>query len=200
MDQRRYSAAAARNAEPILEVLRGWLPAGGRVLEIASGSGQHAVALSRALPGIAWIPSDPDPGARHSIAAWREAEGAERVAEPIALDVTAAEWPTDDADAIVCINLLHVAPWTAAEGLFAGAGRILPTGGILALYGPFRLGGEHTAETNADFDAALRARDPAWGIRDIDDLDGLAHANGLARTGTVIMPANNRMLRYRRPG
>lgn len=197
-DARRHSPAAARNAEPILAVLRDWLPAAGEVLEIASGSGEHAVHFARALPGLTWRPSDPDPEARRSIDAWRAHAGLANVAAPLALDVTVTPWPPARADAIVCINLLHISPWAATEALMAGAARVLPAGGRLLVYGPFRVDGAHTAESNARFDAALRARDPSWGVRDSAEVAACAQAHGLALVDTRALPANNRMLVFER--
>lgn len=195
-DARQHSPAAARNAGPILEVLRAWLPPAGEVLEVASGGGEHAVHFARALPGLTWRPSDPDPGARRSIRAWCAHAGPANVAEPLDLDVCVTPWPLARADAVVCINLLHVAPWAATEALMAGAGRVLPAGGRLLVYGPFRVAGAHTAASNEQFDARLRARDPAWGVRDSDDVTACARDNGLALVDTREMPANNRTLVY----
>lgn len=197
-DARQHSPAAARNAEPILAVLRDWLPPASDVLEIASGSGEHAVHFARALPGLTWHPSDPDPDARRSIRAWCDHHGLANVAEPLDLDVCVTPWPREHADAIVCINLLHVAPWAATQALMAGAGRVLPVGGRLVVYGPFRVEGAHTAESNARFDRQLRVRDPAWGIRDSADVTACARGNGLVPVDTREMPANNRTLVYER--
>lgn len=197
-DARRHSPAAQRNAGPILEVLRDWLPPAGDVLEVAAGSGEHAVLFARALPGLTWHPGDPDPDARRSIQAWREHEGVANVAEPLALDVRATPWPLERADAVVCINLLHISPWAATEALMAGAGRILGPGGRLLVYGPFRVDGAHTAESNTRFDRQLRAHDPSWGVRDSAEVTACAERNGLALVATCEMPANNRMLVYER--
>lgn len=197
-DARQHSPAAARNAGPILEVLRAWLPAAGEVLEIASGSGEHAVHFARALPGLTWRPSDPDPEARRSIDAWRAHAGLANVAAPLALDVAVTPWPLAHADAIVCINLLHISPWAATESLMAGAARVLPPGGRLLVYGPFRVDGAHTAASNERFDAALRARDPSWGVRDSAGVAACAQGHGLALADTRALPANNRMLVFER--
>jgi hypothetical protein len=193
----RHAPAAERNAAPILAVLRDELPATGDVLEIASGSGQHAVAFAGAMPRITWQPSDPDADAVDSIAGWREASGLPNVREPLTLDVHA--WPaTVRADAIVCINMIHIAPWSAALALLDGAARTLAPGAPLVTYGPYRFAGAFTAPSNAAFDQSLRARDPRWGVRDVRDLVAEAHARGLALRRIVAMPANNHTLVFRR--
>ena len=195
----RSSPAALRNRDPILEVLRPRLSATGLVLEIAAGSGEHAVWLSRALPGLSWRPTDPDPDALASIAAWCAAEGPPNLLEPLALNASEPDaWPVDQADAIVCINMIHISPWAATQGLMAGAGRILPVGGLLYLYGPYREAGRSTAPSNEAFDASLKARNPAWGLRLTDDVAVLAAARGLALTDRIEMPANNLSLVFER--
>ncbi|UDM52418.1 DUF938 domain-containing protein [Cupriavidus sp. MP-37] len=190
-DARRMAPATERNREPILAVLRQVLPASGTVLEIASGTGQHAVHFAAALPGITWQPSDPDAAARASIAAWTAHAGLANVRAPLALDVCRQPWGIDAADAVVCINMIHIAPWAAAEALFAGAGKLLGPGGVLFLYGPYRRGGAHTAPSNAAFDAQLRATDPDWGVRDMEAVIALGAAQGLRCDEPVPMPANN---------
>jgi len=197
-DARHVAPAAERNREPILSVLRRVLPASGQVLEIASGTGQHIVHFAAALPGLTWQPSDPDEAARESIAAWTAHAGLANVRAPLALDVLQAPWGVDAAQAVVCINMIHIAPWAAAQALFAGAGRLLAPGGVLFLYGPYRRGGAHTAPSNAAFDAQLRAADPAWGVRDLEDVAALGEAAGLALEEVVPMPANNFSLVFRR--
>ena len=168
-------------------------------MEIAAGSGEHAVWLSRALPGLSWRPTDPDPDALASIAAWRAAEGPPNLLEPLALNALEPDaWPVDQADAIVCINMIHISPWAATQGLMAGAGRILPVGGLLYLYGPYREAGRSTAPSNEAFDASLKARNPAWGLRLTDDVAVLAAARGLALTDRIEMPANNLSLVFER--
>jgi len=194
----RTAPAAARNRQPILDVLRAVLPGSGLVLEVASGTGEHAVFCARALPGVIWQPTDRDDEALESIAAWREMEGLANLLPPMRLDVAAAIWPVTSADAVVAINLVHIAPWAAAEGLIAGAGRILGRDGLLFLYGPFREGGVHSVASNAAFDADLRARDPAWGVRDLDDVAALARRHGLGRMERLAMPANNLSVVFRR--
>ncbi|MDI5892187.1 DUF938 domain-containing protein [Halomonas rhizosphaerae] len=195
-DPRLQSPAAARNRQPILEVLRQVLPDRARVLEVASGSGEHAVYLAGAAPGWSWRPSDPSPRALASIAAWREAAGLANLHEPVELDVT-GDWPAASFDAVVAINLLHISPWAVTEALLAGAGAALVPGGVLYLYGPFRREGRHTASSNAAFDADLRARDPRWGIRDLAAVAAEAERWGLGLEQVVPMPANNLSLVFR---
>jgi hypothetical protein len=198
-DPRLYAPAVARNREPILAVLRRVLPATGLVLEVASGSGEHAAFFAAALPGVNWQPSDPDPRARASIAAFRDAGAPPNLLPPVALDASAAdEWPVAGAAAVICINMIHIAPWPACEGLVAGAACILPLGGVLYLYGPYKEDGRHTAPSNEAFDADLRTRDPRWGVRDLGGVIALARRHGLAHRETVAMPANNRSVVFRR--
>ena len=193
------SPAAARNREPILAVLKAHLPGRGRVLEIAAGSGEHAVAFAGALPGLEWTPSDPSAEARASIAAWSEAAGLPNLRPALALDVLdEAGWPEGPFNAVVCINMIHISPWAATQGLMRLAGRVLPIGGLLATYGPYREAEGPLAPSNAAFDESLRARDPAWGLRDRDAVAAAAKAEGLALTRRVEMPANNLMLLFRR--
>ena len=197
-DARRMAPATERNRAPILAVLRNVLPASGTVLEIASGTGQHAVHFAAAFPGLTWQPSDPDSAARESIAAWTAHAGLANVRAPLDLDVCRQPWGIDVADAIVCINMLHISPWAAAEALFAGAGKLLKPGGVLYLYGPYRRGGAHTAPSNAAFDAQLRATDAEWGVRDMEDVAALGAAQGLCCDEPVPMPANNFSLVFRK--
>lgn len=193
----RSSPATLRNREPLLAVLRGWLPAEARVLEIASGAGEHAVFFAGAMPGVTWRPTDPDPEARASIAAWRTATALANLAAPIALDAAdPALWLSDPIDAIVCINMIHIAPWTAAQGLMAGAGRLLGAGGLLILYGPYLEADTPTAPSNLAFDESLKARDPAWGLRRLEDVAALAARHGLVLAERIAMPANNLSLRF----
>jgi SAM-dependent methyltransferase len=188
----RTSPATARNRRPILDVLGPRLPDGARVLEIASGAGEHAVFLAAALPGVTWRPSDPDPTARESIAAWRAQAGLPNLAAPLALDAAdPASWPSEPFDAVVCINMIHISPWAATEGLMAGAGRLLTPGGKVFLYGPYIEAGVPTAPSNLAFDDSLRARNPAWGLRDLADVQALAAACGLRFVERIAMPANN---------
>lgn len=197
-DQRQFSPAAERNAPFILEVLRCHLPAKGLVLEIASGTGQHVAHFAAALPDLDWQPSDANIACHPSIAAWVEAQGLTNVRPPLTLDVTADAWPVDQAEAIMCINMVHISPWAATEGLMRGAARLLPAGGVLYLYGPYRRGGEHTAPSNAEFDASLKARNPAWGVRNLEDVVDLARAHGFDCAEVVEMPANNLSVVLRR--
>ena len=194
------SPASLRNAEPILQILRAHLPKSGRVLEIAAGSGQHAVTFSSALPGLEWTPSDPSPDARGSIAAWAaQADGANLQA-PLALDcMDETTWPAGPFDAVLCINMIHISPWAATEGLMKLAERVLPRpGGLLYLYGAYREADVPLAPSNEAFDASLKARDPAWGLRDRDEVVALARSHGLALTLRTEMPANNISLMFRR--
>lgn len=193
------SPAAARNREPIRRVLEAHLPARGRVLEIAAGSGEHAAAFAGALPGLEWTPSDPSAEARASIAAWAGAAGLPNLRPPLALDMLdEATWPEGPFAALVCINMIHISPWAATEGLMRLAGRALPVGGLLATYGPYREAEVPLAPSNAAFDESLKARDPAWGLRDRDEVAAAAKTEGLALTRRVEMPANNLMLLFRR--
>jgi hypothetical protein len=200
-DARQYAPAAARNAGPISELLRSCLPTSGTVLEIGSGTGQHIVAFAAAHPGLTWQPSDPDPELRGSIAAWIAASGLANVAPPLDLDVTDERWQRAfdrPLAGIVAINLLHVAPWIACEGLMAGAGALLEPWAPLCLYGAFKRSGAHTAPTNAAFDRALRTYDPDWGVRDLEAVLQCAAARGLELAEAVPMPANNLSVILRR--
>ena len=190
-DARAFSPASQRNRQPILEVLARVLPGSGLVLEVASGSGEHALWFAQHLRPLVWQPSDPDPACRRSIAAHAAGVHCPTLKPPLDLDVTEAIWPIERADAIVCINMVHIAPWAATEGLMAGAARCLPPGGLLYLYGPYRRGGEHTAPSNAAFDESLCARNPAWGLREVEAVAESAQAQGLSLGETVEMPANN---------
>ncbi|KQY91295.1 DUF938 domain-containing protein [Brevundimonas sp. Root1423] len=193
------SPAVARNTGPILEVLRAHLPARGAVLEIAAGSGEHAVAFASALTGLDWTPSDPSPEARASIAAWAETARLPNLQAPLALDMLdPATWPEGTVQAVVCINMIHISPWAATGGLMALAGRMLAPGGLLALYGPYREAEVPLAPSNAAFDESLKGRNPAWGLRDRDAVAAAAKAEGLALTLRTSMPANNLMLMFRR--
>jgi SAM-dependent methyltransferase len=196
-DQRRHAPATQRNRDPILEVLRAVLPPSGLVLEVASGTGEHAAYFARNLPGLQWQPSDPSPDALESIAAWREAEGAGNLLPPIKLDAEAAEWPLANADAMVCINMVHISPWEATLGLMCGASRLLSRGAPLVLYGPFRRKDRPIEPSNAAFDSDLRRRDPRWGLRTIDQVNLAAQNCGLEFKDLVEMPANNLSIVYR---
>lgn len=187
----RHAPATLRNREPILAVLDRVLPETGLVLEIASGTGEHASWLAPRLPGIMWQPTDADPTMLESIAAWTTERAVTNVLPPLVLDVNATPWPVEAAAAIFCANMIHIAPWAATEGLVRGAARILPPGGLLVLYGPFMIEGTHTSPSNAAFDDSLRARDPAWGVRDLRVVAELATSHGLVLVEKVAMPANN---------
>ena len=195
---RRHAPATARNRQPILDVLRPRLPAEGLVLEIASGSGEHVVHFAAALPHLVFQPSDPDADALASIDDWAATSGLTNVRPAVALDAEATAWPVEQAAAVLCCNMIHIAPWTAAVGLIAGAARILPDHGLLYLYGPFRRDGRHTAPSNEAFDRDLRQRNPAWGVRDLEAVTELAAVRGLAAPEIVEMPANNLSLVFRR--
>jgi SAM-dependent methyltransferase len=197
-DGRWVAPAAERNKGPILEVLQRVLPPRGLVLEIGSGTGQHVVHFAKALSQLSWQPSDPDPENRQSIALWSRDEELGNVRAPLALDVRERPWPIDAADAIVCINVVHVSPWAATLALFDGVREVLPPEGVLFLYGPYRRGGRHTAPSNEKFDADLRAHNPEWGLRDIDELAEVAARVGFALAEIVDMPANNFSLVFRK--
>jgi SAM-dependent methyltransferase len=192
------SPAAERNKEPILAVLRRVLPPAGTVLEVASGTGQHAVHFARGLPDLIWQPSEPDPDLRASITARVAAAGLPNLRQPLALDVLEPDWPIAHADAIVCINLIHIAPWPATEALFAHAGRLLAPPAVVVLYGPYRRRSVPTAPSNEAFDASLRRRNPAWGLRDLEAVEAVAATNGFAPPEVFEMPANNLSVVLRR--
>lgn len=198
-DTRRYAPATARNREPILAVLRKHLPQRGLVLEIASGTGEHIVHFAHALgPDLEFQPTDLDASARASIDAWVAASGLSNVRPAVALDAAAAEWSVTRADAVLCINMIHISPWPATVGLVRGAAHLLSEGGILTLYGPYRRNGQHTAPSNAQFDAQLRATDPTWGVRDLEEVVALAMSQGFAAPVIEDMPANNLSVIFRR--
>jgi SAM-dependent methyltransferase len=222
---KRLAPAAERNKEPILEVLRELLPTADpsssepvsppqaataqepvvarprpvlRVLELASGTGQHAAFFAAALPWVRWLPTDPDPDAIVSIAHYRFDAGLPNLEAPFLLDAQSDDWSIDAVDAVVCINMIHIAPWTACLGLMAGASRVLPLGGPLMLYGPFRIDGEFTAASNAEFDQSLRERDPRWGVRELRDVARAANDAGLQLDRIVPRPANNHVVIFRK--
>lgn len=197
-EARRTAPHVARNAEPIAAVLREVLPERGLVLEIASGTGEHAVHFARALPGATWQPTDPDPNARASIAAWRAEAGLANLLPPLELDAAADAWPVERADAIVCINMVHISPWAATLGLMRGAGCCLAAGAPLILYGAYRRAGVPTAPSNDAFDLSLRARNPEWGLRELEAVVAEAAANGLGFDRLWEMPANNIVVTFRK--
>jgi SAM-dependent methyltransferase len=196
-DARRAHPAATRNQEPLLAVLRRIFPSTGRVLEVASGTGQHAAFFAGALPGLQWHTSEYDPDAFDSIEAWRQASHPDRIRSPVRIDATATVWPVERVDAMLCVNMLQVSPWAAALGLLAGAARTLTPGAPLVVYSPMSRGGVHISRGNAEFDALLKAEDPALGVRDADALIEAATAQGLRHDETIDMPANNTVLVFR---
>ncbi|WP_114228168.1 MULTISPECIES: DUF938 domain-containing protein [Sphingomonas] len=196
---KREAPAASRNVGPIGDVLAEWLPPTGLVLEIASGTGEHALAFARRFPALEWQPTDPAPDALESIAAWRE-EGPANLRPPLRLDVCEEPWPIAHADAVVAINLVHISPWAASLALLAGAATILPPHAPLILYGPWRVPGEPLARSNLAFEAALQARDPRFGIRNVAAFAAAAREAGFSLDRQQAMPANNRMLLLRRAG
>ncbi len=216
--RRRVADSSERNKGPILEVLKRVLPETGLVLEIGSGTGQHAAHFAPCLPGLVWQPSEPDPDMRVSIEAWVAETAAPNLNPPVDLDVTGAVWPITEAQAVFSANMIHIAPWECCLGLLAGAGRILSPArggedpqtsrgsdretknGLLILYGPFKRDGRHTAPSNEQFDASLKARDPSWGVRDLNDVCEAADKHGLALAETVAMPANNLTVVFRKGG
>jgi SAM-dependent methyltransferase len=195
---RRVAPHVARNAAPIIEVLRGVLPPTGLVLEIASGSGEHALHFARAFPELRFQPSDPDDTALASIHAWRAAEAVTNLLPPIQLDAAADKWPIDDADALICINMVHISPWAATEGLVRHAGLLLTAGAPLFLYGPYRQLGVETAPSNEAFDLSLKSRNPEWGLRNLEDVVEEAGRHGLTLQRVVAMPANNLSVIFRK--
>lgn len=193
--ERLFSPSAARNREPIRDVFLRHMPASGSILEVGGGTGEHAVYLAQSLPDVQWLTGDPDPASRASIAAWVGEMALPNLSGPHDIDVTASDWRVEDQapfNGLVSINMIHIAPFAAAQGLFAGAQRILSAGGKLFLYGPFSRNGVHTAPSNEAFDASLKSRNPAWGVRDLEqDIAPLAQKNALRLETVVEMPANN---------
>lgn len=197
---KRHAPATLRNRDAIADVLAAELPATGLVLEVASGSGEHVVHFAARFPALQWQPSDPDPAALASITAWSGEAARTNIAVPCQLEAAAPDWPIARADALLCINMVHISPWAATLGLMAGAARILPPGAPLILYGPFVEADVPTAPSNVDFDASLRARDSAWGLRDVAAVAAAAGAAGLTLARRIAMPANNLTLVFRRGG
>jgi hypothetical protein len=197
-DARRFAPAVARNKAAITEVLARYLPASGLILEIASGSGEHALHFAAHFPALSFQPTDPDAAALASIAAWRGEALLANLLAPLMLNVMADDWPVLKADAALCINMIHIAPWEATAALMLGAARILPPDGTLFLYGPFKRGGVHTALSNAEFDASLQAQDARWGLRDLEAVAEIASAAGFAAPVVEVMPANNLSVIFRR--
>lgn len=197
-DQRRSAPAALRNREPIAEVLKEWLPASGTVLEVASGTGEHAVWFAERFPNLDWQPSDTHPDALASIAAWTDASSLANLRKPVVIDASAGDWPVGHADAVLNINMAHISPWSASLGLIAGAARLLPPNGPLILYGPWLKDDIETVASNLAFDADLKARDPEWGLRRVEDFAAAASAKALRFVDFRRMPANNLMMLFRR--
>ena len=193
---KRHAPAAGRNREPIAAVLTEELPPSGLVLEVASGTGEHAVHFARTFPHLRWQPSDPDPAARDSIETWREDEGLANVVPPLDLNAADTAWPLAQAAAVLCINMAHISPISATEGLVAGAARLLGRDAPLILYGPWLEADVETAPSNLAFDADLKSRCPEWGLRQVEWLDRIAAGAGFRRTRRVAMPANNLILVY----
>ncbi len=190
-DARRHAPATDRNREPIAANLRDVLPAAGTVLEVASGTGEHAIHFARGFPALTWQPSDPDPAALASIRAWAEAARLPNLRPPLLLDAAAPAWPVDRADAMLCINMVHISPWEATVGLLTNAAKLLPVGGPLVLYGPYFQRGVETAPSNLAFDESLRSRDSRWGLRPLEEVVALAQSLGLHLETVHSMPANN---------
>ncbi|CAN5197398.1 DUF938 domain-containing protein [soil metagenome] len=197
-DGRLEYPATLRNRDAILSVLRGALPASGLVLEIASGSGEHVVHFAKAFPGLTFQPSDPEDAALQSITAWTQDSGLTNLRPPVMLDASSDHWPVTAADAVLCINMIHIAPWRAARGLFRGAAKLLHTGVPLYLYGPYRRAGVVTAPSNEAFDASLQSRNAEWGLRDLEAVADLARSTGFSAPVVTEMPANNLSVVFRR--
>jgi SAM-dependent methyltransferase len=193
-----HAPAAMRNGGPIAEVLRAVLPGEGVVLEVASGTGQHALRFAALFPHLAWQPTDRDPDSLASIAAWRGEAGLSNMLPPLLLDAAAADWPVATADAVVCINMVHISPWSATEGLMRGAASVLSRGAPLVLYGAYVRGDGPTAPSNLAFDESLRARNRQWGLRRLEAVRAEAETNGLAFERLFEMPANNLTIVFRK--
>jgi SAM-dependent methyltransferase len=190
-DGRLFTGSVERNKDPILNLLKRVLPHTGLILEIGSGTGQHVAYFAKALPELTWQPSDPDDGFRESIRSWTKLENLDNVRAPIDLEVCRFPWPVTRADAVLCVNMIHVAPWAATQALFSGAKCVLDCGGLLVLYGPYLRFGRHTAASNEAFDAQLRATDPSWGLRNLEKVVEIADQAGFRLAEVVEMPANN---------
>lgn len=197
-EARKHAPATMRNRDPIAQGLEVLLPATGLVLELASGSGEHVIYFAAQLPRLRWQPTDVNEEACRSIAAWTKDSGLANVLPPLRLDVTDATWPIDGADAILCINMVHISPWDATVSVFAHAAALLPRNAILYFYGPFVRHDVVTSSSNLEFDRSLKSRNPAWGLRDVAAMDRLAVANGFAAAEIIEMPANNVSLVFRR--
>ena len=197
-DGRLTSPSAARNKEPIAKTLSQILPRSGLVLEIGSGTGEHVVHFARVMPQLGWQPTEQDEECLRSICAWAAVETNANVRQPLYLDVIDAQWPIETADAIICINMIHITPWAATQGLLRGSSRILPPAGLLCLYGPYRVRGKHSSASNRAFDAQLRAINAEWGVRDLDAVSNEARAFNIELERTFEMPANNLIAVFRK--
>jgi SAM-dependent methyltransferase len=197
-EAKRYAPATERNRDAIADVLRGVLPEQGTILEIASGTGEHLVHFAARFPHLTWQPSDHDSAGLASISAWSAEAALPNICPPMQIDASAADWPIAMADAVLCINMVHIAPWSATEGLLLGASRLLPPGGLLYLYGPYREDGVPTAASNEDFDVSLKSRNTEWGLRSVEDVVSQAQHHGLKLEARIEMPANNLSLIFRR--
>ncbi len=206
MDGRKHALATQRNREPILQVLLEILPEAGTILEIASGTGEHAAYFAPSLKPRKWIPSDPDSSLRESIVAWIKHSPSENLYQPLDIDASQPVWKVEkeilseisDISAIVNINMIHISPWAVCLGLMAGAGRILPAGGILYVYGPYKRDGKHIAPSNAAFDEYLQEQNPEWGVRNLEDVVEVAKTHNLILQKTYPMPANNLSVVFKR--
>lgn len=190
-EAKKHAPATLRNRDAIMTVLTRILPSSGTVLEIASGSGEHILHFAKAMPSLNWQPSDPDPACRTSIRAWSNENQHPNVADPVDLDASASLWPVEDVAAILCINMIHISPWAATEGLLAGAEQLLAPRAPLYLYGPFHMAGRTTAPSNEAFDQSLRSRNPKWGLRNLEEVEREAQSHGFSLSETIDMPANN---------
>lgn len=190
-DDRLYATATVRNREPIADVLQTCLPDNGMVLEIASGTGEHACYFGGRFPHLIWQPSEPDAHLRRSISAWAGRLGLKNVLPPLEIDAAAPTWPVVRAEAVVCINMVHIAPFAACEGLMRNAAKVLPRGGVLYMYGPFWVEGVTAAPSNEAFDASLKAQNAAWGVRDLNEVAKVGNRSGMVMRAPVAMPANN---------
>ena len=195
-EAKRTAPATERNRDAITHVLKGYLPAQGTVLEIASGTGEHIVHFAAQFPHLAWQPSDSDPLALASIAAWRAESGGDNLLAPVEVDA-AADWQVQDISAILCINMVHISPWEATKGLMRNAGHLLPKGGVLYVYGPFRQQNRPTAPSNEEFDRNLKSRNSQWGLRLVEDVAQEASLHALHLDQIIEMPANNLSLLFR---
>ncbi len=197
-EAKRFAPATERNRDAIADVLAGILPATGTVLEIASGTGEHLVHFAARFPGLIWQPSDYDAAGLASIAAWSDEANLPNILPPVLIDAAAPIWPINQADMLLCINMVHISPWEATRGLLEGARALLPPNGALCLYGPYRRSDAPTAPSNLAFDASLKSRNPAWGLRAVEDVVDVARGHGLALDQLIEMPANNISLVLRR--